>query len=307
VLFSSAAGVMGGAGQANYAAANAFLDALAAKRRREGLPGQSLAWGLWEPQGKGMTSHLGAAELLRLRRAGIRPLSVESGMALLDAALTRPEAGLVPIQLDVGQMQRRMVEAAIVPTLYRALVRPGLRRVGSATIEVSVLRQRLAAMPEKERLRAAATLVQEVVAGALGLAGAAAVPAEEPLKELGLDSLMALEVRNQLSAHAGTTLPTTLVFDYPTPKAIAKLLLEKLQLASVHVWSDSEVRIKLGQISIQTLRQLGLIDVLMAQQSVIDAGTHDDESKSMSEMIRDVGEDSLLDLAESMLKSSNGK
>ena len=226
VLFSSVAGVMGGPGQANYAAANTFLDALAAHRRKEGLSGQSLAWGLWEPQGMGMTAHLGPAELLRMRRAGFRPLSVDKGLALLDAALARAEAGLVAAQLDLGSLQRH-AEQATVPALLRTLVRPGLRRVGPVSIAASALRRRLTMLPEKERLGALVALVQEVVAAVLGLAGAAVVPANQPLKELGLDSLMAVEVRNQLSARAETTLPTTLVFDYPTPEAIAKLLLRQ--------------------------------------------------------------------------------
>ena len=96
-----------------------------------------------------------------------------------------------------------------------------------ASIAASALRRRLTVLPEKERLGALVALVQEVVAAVLGLAGAAAVPANQPLKELGLDSLMAVEVRNQLSARAETTLPPTLVFDYPTPEAIAELLLRR--------------------------------------------------------------------------------
>ena len=224
VLFSSAAGVMGSPGQANYAAANTFLDALAAHRRKQGLSGQSLAWGLWEPQGTGMTAHLGAAELMRLRRAGVRSFSVDKGLALLDAALACAEAGLVMAPLDLGLLQRH-AEQAPVPALLRTLVQSGLRRVGAASIAASALRRRLTELPEKERLGTLVALVQEVVATVLGLAGAAAVPANQPLKELGLDSLMAVEVRNQLAARAKTTLPTTLVFDYPTPEAIAKLLL----------------------------------------------------------------------------------
>jgi acyl carrier protein len=144
-------------------------------------------------------------------------------------------------------------------------------------------------------------LVQEVVAAVLGLAGAAAVPANQPLKALGLDSLMAVEVRNQLSARAETTLPTTLVFDYPTPEAIAKLLLEKLDLSATPTWSDSEIRTKLSQVSITALRHLSLVDVLMAQPSTFQPVTKDEESKDMSEVIRELGEESLLELAERML------
>jgi NADP-dependent 3-hydroxy acid dehydrogenase YdfG/acyl carrier protein len=299
VLFSSASGVMGGPGQANYAAANAFLDALAAQRRWEGLSGQSLAWGLWEPQGKGMTSHLGAAELLRIRRSGIRPLSVERGLALLDAAMTRPEAGLVPVQLEVGGMQRQLTESAPLPALLRALVRPGLRRADTASMAASALRQRLAVLPEKERLKALVTLVQEVVAAVLGLAGAAAVPAEAPLKELGLDSLMAVQVRNQLSARAEATLPTTLVFDYPTPKAIAKLLLEKFDLSPSHIWSDSEIRAKLSRVSIAALIKWRLLDVLMQQTDDL---TAEEPAKDGEDAIDQMDHDSLLQALDGLLK-----
>ena len=107
VLFSSVAG-LGSPGQANYAAANVFLDALAAERRQRGLAGMSLMWGFWEPRGAGMTAHLGRAELMRMRRQGVQPLSLELGLELLDAALSRPDAVLIPLRLDVGVMQRQL-------------------------------------------------------------------------------------------------------------------------------------------------------------------------------------------------------
>ncbi|WP_245305563.1 type I polyketide synthase, partial [Bradyrhizobium sp. LTSP857] len=125
VLFSSVA-ALGSPGQANYAAANVFLDALAAERRHRGLAGQSLLWGLWEQRGVGMTAHLGRAELMRMRRQGVQALSLQLGLALLDAAQAQPEAMLVPIHLDVGAMQRQLSDD--VPALYRGLVRSGLRR-----------------------------------------------------------------------------------------------------------------------------------------------------------------------------------
>jgi NAD(P)-dependent dehydrogenase (short-subunit alcohol dehydrogenase family) len=248
LLFSSVAGVLGSPGQANYAAANAFLDALAAHRRQQGLAGQSLAWGLWEPQGAGMTAHLGSAELARMRRAGLRPLSVENGLALLDAALGRPEAGLVATSLDLALLQRQ-AEQEMVPALLRTLVRPGLRRAAAGSVGASALRRRLSMLPEQERLGTLVVLVQEVVAAVLGLADAAAVPPDQPLGELGLDSLMALGVRNQLSARAETTLPATLLFDYPAPRAIAQLMLEKLAGAPAPLGGEPE-RAKLDHASI---------------------------------------------------------
>ena len=229
VLFSSVAG-LGGAGQANYAAASVFLDALAAERRHRGLAGLSLMWGLWEPRGAGMTAHLGKAELLRMRRQGVLPLSLELGLELLDAALSRAEAVLIPLRLDVGVMQRQL-GGAEVPALYRALLRGGLQRASAASGDTSALRARLAALAsDAERLKALVELAQEDIAAVLALPGASSVPADVPLKELGLDSLMAVELRNRLSARVGSKLPTTLAFDYPTPRAMAQLLLEKLEL-----------------------------------------------------------------------------
>ena len=231
VLFSSVAG-LGGPGQANYASANVFLDALAAQRRQRGLAGQSLMWGFWEPRGSGMTAHLGRAERMRMRRQGVLPLSLELGLELLDAALLRPEAVLVPLRLDVGVMQRRLGEGgAEVPALYRVLLRSGLKRASASGGDTSALRGRLAALAsDEERQKALIELVQEDIAAVLALPGASSVRADMPLKELGLDSLMAVELRNRLSARVGTKLPTTLAFDYPTPAAMAQLLLEKLEL-----------------------------------------------------------------------------
>ena len=130
VLFSSVAG-LGGAGQANYAAANVFLDALAAERRRRGVAGMSLMWGFWEQRGVGMTAHLGRAELMRMRRQGVLPLSLELGLELLDAALSRPDAVVIPLRLDVGVLQRQLGED--VPALYRGLLRSGLKRASAAS------------------------------------------------------------------------------------------------------------------------------------------------------------------------------
>ncbi|MDN3279530.1 SDR family NAD(P)-dependent oxidoreductase, partial [Frankia sp. RB7] len=198
VLFSSVA-ALGSPGQANYAAANVFLDALAAERRHRGLAGQSLLWGLWEQRGVGMTAHLGRAELMRMRRQGVQALSLQLGLELLDAAQAQPEAMLVPIHLDVGAMQRQFGDD--VPALYRGLVRTGLRRASTAASgDTNALRVRLAALgSDGERLAALVELAQEEIAAVLASPGGASVPADQPLKELGLDSLMAVELRNRLS------------------------------------------------------------------------------------------------------------
>ena len=233
VLFSSVAG-LGSPGQANYAAANLFLDGLAAERRHRGLAGQSLMWGLWEQRGVGMTAHLGRAELMRMRRQGVQALSLKLGLELLDAAQSRPEAVVIPIHLDIGVMQRQFGDD--VPALYRGLVRSGLRRASAASGDTNTLRSKLASLAsEAERLAALVELVQEEIAAVLALPGAASVAADQALKDLGLDLLMAVELRNRLSGRVGTKLPTTLAFDYPTARAMARLLLEKLELARAPV------------------------------------------------------------------------
>ncbi len=227
VLFSSAAGTLGGAGQCNYGAANAFLDALAVWRRGVGLPAQSLAWGLWAQAGVGMTSHLGAAELARLRRRGVGALASEAGFELLDVSLRHSAATLVPIKLELAALQRGDQE---VPALLRALVKRRLRQAGTGAAGDTSLAKTLSALPEADRSPRVTQIVQVAAAAVLGNATPDGVPADQVLKDLGLDSLMAVELRRRLTEETGVTLPATLAFDYPTPAAIAALVLEKLDL-----------------------------------------------------------------------------
>ncbi|WP_344339788.1 KR domain-containing protein, partial [Kitasatospora putterlickiae] len=114
-LYSSASGVLGGSGQGNYAAGNAFLDGLAAHRRSLGLPAVSLAWGLWA-EAAGMGGRLSDTDLARMARVGTLPLAADQGLALLDAALTGEPAAVVPIRLDVAG-----VRAEDLPPLLRDL------------------------------------------------------------------------------------------------------------------------------------------------------------------------------------------
>ena len=213
VLFSSASGVLGAAGQANYAAANTLLDALAHHRRAHGLPGCSLAWGYWA-QRSGLTEQLGAADTARLSRGGIAELSSDDGLGLLDMALGAGVPLLVPARLDARSLS---AAGASLPPLLRGLVRV---TSGGSRAAASVLKQRLAGLPGAERERLLLDLVRSTSATVLS-AALDSVEAERPLKELGLDSLTAVELRNRLGAATGLRLPATLLFDYPTPRALA--------------------------------------------------------------------------------------
>ncbi|MFJ2774488.1 SDR family NAD(P)-dependent oxidoreductase, partial [Streptomyces sp. NPDC087300] len=217
VLFSSAAGTFGNAGQANYAAANAYLDALAQHRRATGLPATSLAWGLWA-DASGMTDELAETDRGRLARAGVTALSADEGLRLFDAALTLPSAVAVPMRLDLAPLRAR---PETVPPLLRALVRTARPEAAKAE---GGLAARISALPVEERLPALLDVVRTCVAAVLGHASAAAVEAERAFDELGFDSLTAVELRNRLDAATGLRLPATLVFDYPTPLALAKHL-----------------------------------------------------------------------------------
>ncbi|MGR4884952.1 beta-ketoacyl reductase, partial [Streptomyces sp. LARHCF249] len=233
VFFSSAAGTVGTAGQGIYGAANACLDAYAAHRRAEGRPVTSLAWGLWHQAGVGMTSHLGKTELDRMRRQGIAPLGFQHGLDLLDAALARPAGNFVPLQLDLRAAQSEVDQGRAAPALFRSLVRARPRRA-EAPAAVSGgpagLRERLLAVPDDQRADLVTELVLREVAAVLGLNSTGSLSPQEVLKGLGLDSLMAVELRRRLATESGVPLPATLAFDHPTPEHISRLILSRLNL-----------------------------------------------------------------------------
>uniref|UniRef100_A0AAU3GNW7 SDR family NAD(P)-dependent oxidoreductase n=1 Tax=Streptomyces sp. NBC_01401 TaxID=2903854 RepID=A0AAU3GNW7_9ACTN len=227
VLFSSASGVFGGPGQANYAAANAYLDALAQHRRAAGLPAQSLAWSLWE-QASAMTGHLDEADLRRIARSGMPPLTVEQGLELFDRALSAPDPLLVLMRLDLPVLR---ASADPVPPLLRGLVRTPARRAVAArdtAEETTSLAGQLAALPAADRLGAVVDLVRTRVATVLGHASADVIDGSRAFRDLGFDSLASVQLRNRLGAVTGLKLPATLVFDYPTPIALAEHLLAEL-------------------------------------------------------------------------------
>ncbi|MFG2911253.1 SDR family NAD(P)-dependent oxidoreductase, partial [Kitasatospora sp. NPDC048286] len=231
VLYSSVSGLTGTAGQANYAAANAFLDALAHHRHTLGLPATSLAWGLWDEGGMG--EKLSGADLARMARAGVAAMSEDEGLAFLDAALGRPEALLVPARLDLAAVRARS-GAESVPALLRGLVRTAPQRVRARAAQPAgnEFAERLAGLDTTQRLAAALELVRASAASVLGHSSADTVDASAGFKELGVDSLSAVELRNRINSATGLRLSATLVFDYPTPGALAEHLQEQLAKAA---------------------------------------------------------------------------
>ncbi len=261
VLFSSAAGLLGNAGQASYAAANAFLDALVQQRRAAGLSGMSLAWGLWAPA-SGMTAHLGEEEVRRLGRTGLLPLASEQGLALFDAAVADGRALLVPALLDTTGARMR----GGVPFLLRGLVRtPARRRADGEAVDT--WKQRLADVSGAERGRAFLDLVRSHVAGVLGHAGGTAIDPERGFLDLGLDSLTALELRNRLNTATGCRLSPTLIFDHPTPAAVARHLETELFPAARQEdaadTSEAEFRRALAAIPLARYQEAGLVPTLL--------------------------------------------
>ncbi|MEV4772925.1 type I polyketide synthase, partial [Micromonospora humida] len=225
VLFSSLSGVLGAPGQGNYAAANAFLDALAVSRRAAGLPAVSLAWGLWG-EGSAMTDRLGDADRERMSRGGVLPLTTADGLALLDAAVANPYPTAVPARLDLAAL-RTLGEDLPLP--FHGLVRPARRTAARAAAGVTTgWAADLAALSAEERDRAATALVLSQVAAVLGHASAERIDAGRAFQELGFDSLTAVELRNGLSAATGLRLPATLIFDYPSPRDLARHLLSEI-------------------------------------------------------------------------------
>jgi pimaricinolide synthase PimS1 len=225
VLFSSAAGAIGSPGQSNYAAANAFLDAFAQRLHARGHKAMSLAWGLWA-EGVGMTKGLDSSDMARMRRLGVNALSVEDGLRLFDVACSSREALLVPVRLDADTL-RGHARMGLLPPLLQGVVKVPARRAKDGG--GSTLARRLVDVAESERDAIVLELVRDQVAGVLGHEAGDVIDPESTFQELGFDSLAAVELRNVLDQVTGLRLPATLVFDHPTPVAVAKFLRSRVE------------------------------------------------------------------------------
>ncbi|MFG2653539.1 SDR family NAD(P)-dependent oxidoreductase, partial [Streptomyces sp. NPDC048436] len=241
ILYSSLSGTLGAPGQANYAAANASLDALAHHRQALGLPGTSLAWGLWAEH-SGMTGHLTEADVARITRSGFPPLATDDALAFLDAALATTEPAPVLARVSPPAL-RALARDEALPPLLRDLVRVPVpaRTAGARSTAVPTggprgggdagpsLKERLAGIPEGERSADVLKLVRATIAAVLAHPEPELIAAQQSFKELGFDSLTTVQLRNHLSRATGLRLPSTLAFDHPTPQDLTDHLL--LQLA----------------------------------------------------------------------------
>jgi polyketide synthase 7 len=223
VVFSSMAGVVGTAGQGNYAAANTFLDGLATHRRAAGLPAVSLAWGLWE-QASAMTGHLSGRDLARLHRGGLAPLSAPQALELFDTALIADHPAVVATRLDPAALR---ANSAMLPPLFSQLVGSPSRRLvdnTDAAASKSALAQRLHGLDPDEQHRLLVELVCGHAATVLGHSNSHDIDPRRAFQDLGFDSLTAVELRNRLKTATGLTLSPTVIFDHPTPTALTRHL-----------------------------------------------------------------------------------
>ncbi|MFD4673748.1 SDR family NAD(P)-dependent oxidoreductase [Lentzea sp. NPDC058450] len=303
VVFSSSSGLMGGAGQANYAAANTYLDALAVHRRSRGLPAISLAWGPWD-QTAGMGASLSDNDIARMARAGMPVLSSADGLALFDLARTTDDAVLAPVKLDLGTLRA----AGEVHPLLRGLVRTQAKRgtAAAGAAEPASWSQRLAGRTKAEQDELLLDLVIGQVAVVLGYESPQDIKPTLAFKELGFDSLSAVEFRNMLAAATGVKLPATLVFNYPNAVELAAHLrtelagddspssslldeVDRLDLALAGVGQDDPLRDQLASRLRQVLARL------------TDSGADEGEAKPA---LNEASFDELFDFIDNNLSSS---
>ena len=224
VMFSSLAGIIGSPGQANYAAANTFLDALAAHRHAAGLPAHTIAWGLWE-QPSAMTA---ATDHTRLARHGITPMTPTDALHLFDTALHQPQPLLVAAHLDLPTL----TNTAALPPLLSKLTPPAHHNTGRDTTQntttPTTLTTQLHQLSPENQHHLLTELITTALATTLGHPNPTTINPNDTFADLGTDSLTAIELRNKLKTTTGLTLPPTIIFDHPTPTTLATHLQQQL-------------------------------------------------------------------------------
>ncbi len=266
ILFSAATCTLSGAGQGNYAAANAFLEALAAQRRRQGLPARALAWG-WTEASEEAGREAGAART-RLGLIGFEPMPPSRALELFDAACARPEPLLLAAELDLGTL-RGQVRAGVLPPILSDLVPAAPRQ----REEDGAFARRLAAAPEEERQGLALGFVQSHIADVLGYDSAEDVDPDRAFQELGFDSLGAIELRNRLAAASGLRFGPTLVFDYPSPAALAGYFVGAIAPTAAQAIPAEEVEEEAEEIDADELAAMSNEEVF----ALVDAELGDSE------------------------------
>ncbi|MDI3315432.1 MAG: type I polyketide synthase [Mycobacterium sp.] len=290
VLCSSMAGTIGSPGQANYAAANTFLDALATHRRAGGLAGLALAWGLWE-QPSGLTEHLAERDLARMRRSGLIPMSSGQAVDLFDTALALDHPAVVAARLDTTVLADPSL-SALLPPLFHDLIRRPRRAVlaQDAAAAQSTLAQRLHGLPADQQHQLLLDLVRSHIAAVLGRPDPGEIDTTRAFQDLGFDSLSAIELRNRLKTATGLPLSPTLIFDYPTPATLAEHI--EQQLGGDHVGDtdearDAEIRRLVASIPVQRLRDEGVLDILLGMAGDGSGPSQKKDSAAISDMSLD--------------------
>jgi hypothetical protein len=253
VMCSSLGGTVGSAGQGNHAAANAFLDGLAIHRRAVGLPGISIAWGCWEQ-----------ADPTRMSHSGIAAMTTDQALELFDTALTANHPTVVAARLDRTALVNPTLSTRL-PPLLNQLVRHPLRRfVTTDSTEVkTVLAQRLHGLTLDQQHDLMLGLVRSHAAVVLGHSNPDDIDPRRSFYDSGFASLTAVELRNRLKTATGLSLSTTLVYDQPTPAALATHLHRQLSESSVNEVPEVEIQRRISTIPLQRLRDEGILDVLL--------------------------------------------
>jgi acyl transferase domain-containing protein/acyl carrier protein len=295
VLFSSAAAVLGSAGQANYAAANAYLDGLASYRSGLGLSALALDWGLWAEAG--MSRDLSQPDLVRMARAGMLGLSLPGGLALFDDAVGAGYPQMLPVRLDVAALR---AWGPGIPATLSGLTGGRRREAGAGGNEQAALATRLAGLDATQAGQVLDDLVRAHAAMILGHRDAEAIDSAQIFKDLGFDSLTTFELRDRLAAATGLKLPPTLIFEFPTPGELARYLSQRLlpdtsDAPGADDEEEARLRELLSSIPVKRLRAVGIMEILLGLAGAQDNG-RDPGDLAESDSIDSMDTASLIDM-----------